>query len=150
MQFQREINLCRQPQYLTMLRRGLGSGAIAGIAVVAAIAILALAAAFFFYRRWKSAQAASQDLYRIHTPQHPPVNGNMGASSSVETRSNASLIRNDNSSPGTSWRSYQQPDSDYQTVQRGGGRRVPSSIDSRIPTVGEVIHSPIQSPVDEV
>jgi len=130
-----------------MLRRGLGPGVIAGIVVVAAIAILALAAAFVFYRRWKSTQAASQDLYRIHTPQHPAVNGNIGASSSVEIRSNANLVRNDNSSPGASWR---QTDNGYQTVQRSGGRRVPSSIDSRIPTVGEVIRSPIRSPVDEV
>jgi len=127
----------------------LGSGAIAGIVVVAAVAILALGAAFFFYRRWKSTQAASQDLYRIYTPQHPLVNASMGASSSVETRSNANLVRNDSSSQGATWRSYQQPDNNYQTVQRGGERHVPSSIDSRMPTVDEVIHSPIQSPADE-
>jgi hypothetical protein len=134
-----------------VLRRGLGSGAIAGIVVVAVVAIFALAAAFFFYRRWKSVQAASQDLYRIHTPQRPSVIINTGASSSVETRSNASLVRNDISSPGTSWRSYQQPENDYQAAQRGGrGRHAPGSSDSRMPTVGEVISSSIQSSVDEV
>ncbi|KAG1771828.1 hypothetical protein EDD22DRAFT_862750, partial [Suillus occidentalis] len=81
---------------------GLGSGAIAGIVVAVGIALLTSAAAFFFYRRWKSAQAASQDLYRIHTPQRPPENANMGTFSPVETRSDASLIRQDASSQGTS------------------------------------------------
>ncbi|OAX44144.1 hypothetical protein K503DRAFT_730129 [Rhizopogon vinicolor AM-OR11-026] len=129
---------------------GLGSGAIVGIVIVAVIAVLALAAAFFFYRRWKSAQAASQDLYRVHTPQRPSGLANIGASSSVKTRSSASLIRNDISSPGTSRQSNQQPDYDHQIAQRTGhGRYVPSSSDSRIPTVDEAMISPIQPPVDE-
>ncbi|OJA07835.1 hypothetical protein AZE42_06353 [Rhizopogon vesiculosus] len=129
---------------------GLGSGAIAGIVIVAVIAILALAAAFFFYRRWKSAQAASQDLYRVHTPQRPSGLANVGASSSVKTRSSASLVRHEISSPGTSWQSNQQPDYDHQIAQRTGhGRYVPSSSDSRIPTVDEAMISPIQPPVDE-
>jgi hypothetical protein len=129
-----------------MLCRNLGSGAVAGIVVVAVVAILALAAAFLFYRRWKAAQAASQDLYRIHTPQRPLVNAMTGASSSVETRSNASLVRND-----IAWRSSQQPYYDYQAVQRGGnGHHVQSSDDSRMPTVDEAISSPIQSLAEEV
>ncbi|KAG1773462.1 hypothetical protein EDD22DRAFT_857776 [Suillus occidentalis] len=92
---------------------GLGSGAIAGIVVAVGIALLTSAAAFFFYRRWKLAQAASQDLYRTCTPQRPPESANMGAFSSVETRNDASLIRQDalsqGTSQGTSWagQSYQ-------------------------------------------
>ncbi|KAG1742918.1 hypothetical protein EDB19DRAFT_1907403 [Suillus lakei] len=126
----------------------LGSGAIAGIVVAVGVALCASAAAFFFYRRWKSAQAASQDLYRIRTPQYPPENANMGASSSVETRSNTSLIRQDTSSQGTSWRSYQQAAYDSQSSPRtANGRHVPSSS---MPTVDEVItSSSTQSPVDE-
>ncbi|KAG2150829.1 hypothetical protein DEU56DRAFT_908470 [Suillus clintonianus] len=127
----------------------LGSGAIAGIVVAIGVALCASAAAFFFYRRFKSAQAASQDLYRIRTPQHSPGNANMGASSSVDTRSNASLIRPDTSSQGTSWRSYQQAEYDSQVSPRNGnGRHVPSSS---MPTVDEVIiSSSTQSPVDEI
>lgn len=130
----------------------LGSGAIAGIVVAVGVALCASAAAFFFYRRWKSAQAASQDLYRIHTPQHPPENAHMGASSSVETRSNASLIRQDtfsrDTSQGTSWQSYQQADYDSQSLPRtGSGLHAPSSS---MPTVDEaVVSSATQYLVDE-
>lgn len=130
----------------------LGSGAIAGIVVAVCIALLTSAAAFFFYRRWKSAQAASQDLYRIHTPQRPPENTNTGASSTVETRSDASLIRQEalsqGTSQGTSWQSYQQADYDSQSAPRTAhGRHAPSSS---IPTVDEVLMSPAtQSPFDD-
>lgn len=135
------------------LGRGLASGAIAGIVVAVGIALLTSAAAFFFYRRWRSAQAASQDLYRIHTPQHPPGNANMGAFSAVETRSDASLIRQDTlshgTSQGTSWQSYQQADYDSRSSRRtANGRHAPSSS---MPTVDEVLISPAtQSPFDEV
>ncbi|KAG1735097.1 uncharacterized protein EDB91DRAFT_1056403 [Suillus paluster] len=61
----------------------LSSGAIAGIAVAATVTLSALAAAFFFYRRWKSAQAVSQDSSRFNTAQNSPENANTGASSSV-------------------------------------------------------------------
>lgn len=131
---------------------GLGSGAIAGIVVAVGIALLTSAAAFFFYRRWKSAQAASQDLYRIRTPQRPPENANTGAFSSVETRSDASLIRQDalfqGTSQGTSWQSYQRADYDSQSSPRtANGRHAPSSS---MPTVDEVIvSSATQSPFDE-
>ncbi|KAG0703239.1 hypothetical protein DFH29DRAFT_917805 [Suillus ampliporus] len=126
--------------------KSLSSGAVAGIAVAVAVALLALAAAFFFYRRWKSAQAASQDLYRVDTPRNLLENSNAGASTSVETRSNASLIRQDTSSQGTSWRSYQQPDHENQISPRSGSRHVPSS---GMPTVSETVSLPTQSSVDE-
>ncbi|KIK36739.1 hypothetical protein CY34DRAFT_811028 [Suillus luteus UH-Slu-Lm8-n1] len=131
---------------------GLGSGAIAGIVVAVGIALLTSAAAFFFYRRWKLAQAVSQDLYRIRTPQRPPENTNMGAFSSVETRNDASLIRQDalsqGTSKGTSWQSYQQAVYNSQGSSRTAhGRHAPCSS---MPTVDEVITSPtIQSPFDE-
>lgn len=126
----------------------LGSGAIAGIVVALGVALCASAAAFFFYRRWKSAQAASQDLYQIRTPQHPPGNANMGASSSVETRSNASLVHQDTLSRGTSWQSYQQAEYDSQSSPRTANRlHIPSSS---MPTVDEVVvRSTTQYPVDE-
>jgi hypothetical protein len=117
------------------------------------VALCASAAAFFFYRRWKSAQAASQDLYRIHTPQHPPENAYVGTSSSVETRSDASLVRQHTFSPSTSqstsWQSYQQADYDSQRLSRTtGGVHAPSS---GMPTVDEVVENlATQSPVDEV
>jgi hypothetical protein len=132
--------------------KGLSSGAIAGIVVAIGVALCASAAAFFFYRRWKSAQAASQDLYRIHTPQHPPENAYVGTSSSVETRSDASLVRQHTFSPSTSqstsWQSYQQADYDSQRLSRTtGGVHAPSS---GMPTVDEVVENlATQSPVDE-
>jgi len=99
---------------------GLASGAIAGIVVAVGIALLTSAAAFFFYRRWKSAQAASQDLYRIRTPQHPPENANMD----------------------------QQADYDSQSSRRTANR--PHAPSSSMPTIDEVLVSPaIQSPFDE-
>ncbi|KAG2032465.1 hypothetical protein BDR03DRAFT_873930 [Suillus americanus] len=133
--------------------RALSSGAIAGIVVAVGVAFCASAAAFFFYRRWKSAQAASQDLYRIHTPQHPPENAYMGISSSVETRSDASLVRQHTLSQGTSLstsrQSYQQADYDSQRSPRtANGLHAPSS---GMPTVGEIVESSeTQSPFDEV
>ncbi|KAG2132465.1 uncharacterized protein EDB93DRAFT_1176770 [Suillus bovinus] len=121
----------------------LGSGAIAGIVVAVGVALCASAAAFFFYWRWKSAHAASQDLYRIRTPQHSPENANMGASSSVETRSNASLVRQEDTlSRGTSWQSYQQADYDSQRSSRTANRL--HAPNPSMPTVDEV-----EYPVDE-
>ncbi|KAG0703240.1 hypothetical protein DFH29DRAFT_874637 [Suillus ampliporus] len=64
--------------------KGLSSRAVSGIAVAAVMALSALAAAFF-YRRWKLVQEASQNLYRINTPQTPVANANTDVSSSVET-----------------------------------------------------------------
>ncbi|KAG1861612.1 hypothetical protein DFJ58DRAFT_872394 [Suillus subalutaceus] len=130
---------------------GLSSGAIAGIAVAVGVALCALAAAFFFYRRWRSAQAASRDLYRIDTPEHSPKNTYMGVSSSVET-SDASLIRQHTLSQGTSQstssQSYQQADYDSRRSSRtANGLHAPSS---GMPTVDEVVESSaIQSPFDE-
>ncbi|KAG1866695.1 hypothetical protein F4604DRAFT_1682768 [Suillus subluteus] len=130
---------------------GLSSGAIVGIVVAVGVALCALAAAFFFYRRWKSAQAASRDLYRIDTPGHSPKNAYMGISSSVET-SDASLIRQHTLSQGTSQstssQSYQQADYDSRRSSRtANGLYAPSSA---MPTVDEVVESSaIQSPFDE-
>ena len=69
----------------------------------------------------------------------------------METRSNASLVRNGLSSPTASWRTYQQPNYDSQAVQRGGqGRHIENSGDPRLPIVDEVINLPVQTPVEEV
>ncbi|KAG1866692.1 hypothetical protein F4604DRAFT_2023231 [Suillus subluteus] len=107
------------------LSSGLSSGAIAGIVVAVGVALCALTAAFFFYRRCKSAQAALQDLYRIDARQDPPQNAYMGISSSVET-SDASLVRQHTAN---------------------GLLRAPSS---GMPAVDEVVESSaIQSPFDE-
>lgn len=136
----------------TSTAQSLSSGAIAGIVVAVSVALCASAAAFFFYRRWKSAQAAAQDLYRISTPQHAAVNTNMATSSSVETRSNASLVRQYTSTQGTSqgasWQSYRQADYDSQSSPRVANRV--HIISSSIPAEdGIVLTSPTQSPVNE-
>ncbi|KAH7927505.1 hypothetical protein BV22DRAFT_1127314 [Leucogyrophana mollusca] len=131
---------------------GIGSGAIAGIVVALVVAVAAGAAAFVFYRRWRAAQAAQQDLYRVYTPQQAPA---AGISSSIETRSNASLVRNETSSNATSGRSYQQSDYGYQAAQYNDHVRNLSGTtnDSRLPTLSEVadilVTSPVRSPVDE-
>ncbi|KAG2361344.1 hypothetical protein BDR07DRAFT_1409936 [Suillus spraguei] len=133
----------------TSTAQSLSSGAIAGIVVAVGVALCASAVAFFFYRRWKSAQAASQDLYRISTPQHPAGNATMATSSSVETRSNASLVRQYTSTQGTSQgTSYRQADYDSQSSPRTGNRL--HIISSSMPTEdGIVLTSPAQSPVNE-
>ncbi|KAH7927499.1 hypothetical protein BV22DRAFT_1127311 [Leucogyrophana mollusca] len=74
---------------------GLSAGAIAGVAVAAAVAVAAIISAAFLYKRWKGAQAAQQELYRIITPRErvTPGTGVSAYSSSLETRGNGIVAR---------------------------------------------------------
>lgn len=47
------------------------TGAIVGIAVPAAVAALSLSLAFYFYRKWKAAEAIQNQLHDIYTSQRP-------------------------------------------------------------------------------
>ncbi|KIJ67686.1 hypothetical protein HYDPIDRAFT_25166 [Hydnomerulius pinastri MD-312] len=133
----------------------LSSGAIAGIVVAVVAAVLAAGAAFFFYRRWKAALATQNDLYRIYTPQHHPdttiaTTNTSAISTSLETRSNASMLRNDTTSQVAPGRLYQQPDYGYQGGQYTGHTRIISGSDSAGPTENtETVSSPTHSSVDE-
>ncbi|KAI6108340.1 hypothetical protein F5141DRAFT_1122565 [Pisolithus sp. B1] len=86
----------------------LSSGAIAGIAVASAAAALGFALAFFFYRKWKASEAAQNQFYDIHTAQRPPEVP-VAFSTSVDTRSRASLLQDGRDAPSLSpARAYQQ------------------------------------------
>lgn len=129
----------------------LNSGAIAGIVVAVVAAVLGAGAAIFFYRRWKAALASQNDLYRIYTPQQQHTEtatmAPTGFSSSLETRSNASLLRNDTSIQALAGRAQQPANND--AAQYHGAYPVPSgSLDSR--GVIDTANSPTQSPVDDV
>ncbi|KAF8135566.1 hypothetical protein EV363DRAFT_1294414 [Boletus edulis] len=97
----------------------LSSGAIAGIVVAVVAAVLSAGAALLFYRRWKATMATQQDLYRAINPQQrllaSATVAPTGFSSSLETRSNASLLRNDTSIQAFSAR-VQQP-ANYNAAQ---------------------------------
>ena len=123
------------------------SGAIAGIVIAVVAAVLSAGLAFLFYRRWKDALATHQDLYRVYALQQrgPPESSTApptGFSSSLETRSNASLLRIDNAAQLSRGRT-QQPANNQGAVQISPGARDSRSI------IGSV-SSPPQSPVDEV
>ena len=130
----------------------LGSGTIAGIVVAVAAAVLSAGAAFFFYRRWKAAVAIQQDLYRAYTLQRrPPDSAGLtptGFSSSLETRSNASLLRNDTPAQAFAWRA-QQPASNLTAQHR---LSVPVALGSRDSqsVVVDTPNSPTPSAGDEV
>ena len=129
----------------------LSSGTIAGIAVAAAVAVLSAGLAFFFYRRWKTALATHHDLYRVYTPQRPPPDlatvPPTGVSSSLETRSNASLVRNDPSVQALSGRG-QLPANNHAAQYHGA---VPVTSGSRNPRNDiDTVSSPSQTPADEV
>lgn len=139
----------RQLTYL--ITSALSSGAIAGIVIAVVAAILGAGAAIFFYRRWKAALATHHDLYRIYTPpQQPPGSATVaptGVSSSLETRSDATLLRNDTSIQGFAGRAQQlanNPAARYDGV----GPISSGSRDSR--SIVDTGSSPTQSPVDEV
>ncbi|KAH0827627.1 hypothetical protein J3R83DRAFT_4369 [Lanmaoa asiatica] len=125
----------------------LTSGAIAGIVVAVVAAVLSAGAAIFFYRRWKATLATQHDLYRIYTPQGRPLESATvaptGFSSSLETRTNASLLQNDSSTQPFSGRA-QQP-ANHHAAQHD--ETVHISRDSRSTT--DTVSSPFQSPVEE-
>ncbi|KAN0091020.1 hypothetical protein V8E55_004586 [Tylopilus felleus] len=120
----------------------LSSGAIAGIAIVAVIAAICAGAAFFFYRRWKAAMATQHDLYRAYTLQGrfpgSATAAPTGISSSLETRSNANLLRNDATAQAFSGRAPQLD---------GATPIVTGSRDSR--SIIDTVSSPTQSAMDE-
>lgn len=129
----------------------LSSGAIAGIAIAAAVAVLSAGVAIFFYRRWKTALATHQDLYRVYTSQRPPPDlatvPPTGVSSSLETRSNASLVRNDPSIQALSGR-VQQPANNHAAQYHGAVPVTSGSRNSR--SVIDTVSSSSQPPADEV
>ncbi|KAG0701366.1 hypothetical protein DFH29DRAFT_927543 [Suillus ampliporus] len=160
-----------------MLRRGLSSVAIAGIAVAAVVAHSALTAAFLFYRGRKSTQKASRDSSRINKSQKRLENANTGASTPEETSSYATPDKPRR--PRRPHTSYQQQDHYFEVsppslrvpsspvfeIPRtqppvNEPRRPPTKIPSTqdyyfevsppIPPVFEIITSPIQPSVDEV
>ncbi|KAI9572036.1 hypothetical protein HD554DRAFT_2066467 [Boletus coccyginus] len=128
----------------------LSSGAIAGIAIAVAVAVLSAGVAIFFYRRWKTALATHQDLYRVYTSQRPPPDlatvPPTGVSSSLETRSNASLVRNDPSIQALSGR-VQQPANNHAAQYHGAVPVTSGSRNSR--SVIDTVSSSSQPPADE-
>ncbi|KAG9316491.1 hypothetical protein JVU11DRAFT_2532 [Chiua virens] len=88
-------------------QNNLSSGVIAAIAIAAAVAILCVGGVIFFYRRWKTAMATQQSLYRVSTPpqQFPEstVIAASGFSSLPDTRSVASSLRVDTSAQAIPW-----------------------------------------------
>ncbi|KAG8213814.1 hypothetical protein J3R82DRAFT_10529 [Butyriboletus roseoflavus] len=124
--------------------------AIAGIVIAVAAAVLGAGAAIFFYRRWKAAMASQHDLYRIYTPQQQPPESATAAptgfSSSLETRSNATLLRNDTTIQTFAGRA-QQPDNNPAAQYDAVGPISSGSRDSR--SIIDTGSSPAQSPVDE-
>ncbi|EIW83004.1 hypothetical protein CONPUDRAFT_121279 [Coniophora puteana RWD-64-598 SS2] len=73
-------------------------GAIAGIVIPIVAALIGAALAVLFFRRWKMAEAARNDLYRVYSPQRDPRQPHYstgGSSYATETRSNSNLVRND-------------------------------------------------------
>lgn len=133
---------CRR-QLTYSIASKLSSGAIAGIAIVAVIAAICAGAAFFFYRRWKAAMATQHDLYRAYTLQGrfpgSATAAPTGISSSLETRSNANLLRNDATAQAFSGRAPQLD---------GATPIVTGSRDSR--SIIDTVSSPTQSAMDEV
>ena len=125
----------------------LSSGAIAGIVVAVVAAVLSAGAAFFFYRRWKAVIALQYDPSRVYTSQQQPLDSvtvaPTGFSSSLETRSNATLLRNDTSTQAFS--GAQQPVNNHAVQQ---GVIASGSRDSR--SIIDTVSSPTQSAADEV
>ncbi|KAG9316489.1 hypothetical protein JVU11DRAFT_2528 [Chiua virens] len=130
-------NATSNPQNLSS-SSNLGSGAIAGIVIAAAAAVLCAAAAILFYRRWKAALATQESFYRLDTPQPRLPEVAMvaatatGVSSSIETRSDGGLFRNDASS-GTAFGAVHQPANNhtaqyYETVPLSSNSRDSRSI----------------------
>ncbi|KAF9227462.1 hypothetical protein BS17DRAFT_466641 [Gyrodon lividus] len=131
-------------------------GMIVGIVVAVVAAVLAAGAAFFFYRRWKTAMATQSDLYRVCAPQRHPetamaTTATIAFSSSLETRNNTSLLHHDTSSQALSGRPYQQLDYNYQGVQYHGRNPIAShSDDSRSVTENAgMVSSPTRSSIEE-
>ncbi|KAG6378046.1 hypothetical protein JVT61DRAFT_13726 [Boletus reticuloceps] len=132
----------------------LSAGAIAGIVVAVVAAVLSAGAALLFYRRWKAAMATQQDLYRTINPQQrllaSATVAPTGFSSSLETRSNASLLRNDTSIQAFSARVQQPANYDaaqYDAIVPAYPGVASGSRDSR--SIVDTVSSPTQSAVDE-
>ncbi|KAG6372415.1 hypothetical protein JVT61DRAFT_7888 [Boletus reticuloceps] len=132
----------------------LSSGAIAGIVVAVVAAVLSAGAALLFYRRWKAAMATQQDLYRAINPQQrllaSATVAPTGFSSSLETRNNASLLRNDISIQAFSARVQQPVNNDaaqYDAVVPAHPPVASDSRDSR--SIVDTVSPPTQSAVDE-
>ncbi|KAI6038833.1 hypothetical protein EDC04DRAFT_2689004 [Pisolithus marmoratus] len=62
-------NLLSASNSSTSSSKKLSTGAIVGIAVPAAIAALSFSLVFYFYRKWKAAQATENQLRSIHASQ---------------------------------------------------------------------------------
>ena len=129
-------------------------GAIAGIVVAVAVAVLSAGTALFFHRRWKAAMATQTDLYRAYTlrrrvPESAGV-APVGFSSSLKARTNASALRSDTSAQAFSGRAPQSSNNHAARYRLSHGaaptasglrdsRSIVGALNSTIPSAGDEV-----------